>query len=77
MSNNIRGTNRQVVQGKNGETLHRQYMYLTPACWDRLYYLAKLEETSVTDVINNLINNTYKGTVTIENNDDQQWWAWQ
>ena len=71
MSNNIRGTNRQVVQGKQGEVLHRQYMYLTPACWDRLYYLARLEDTSVTEVINNLIN-TYQGKAAIDNDDQQQ-----
>jgi len=71
MSNNIRGTNRQVVQGKNGELLHRQYMYLTPACWDWLYYLAKSEDVSMTEVINNLIN-TYKGKATIDNDHQQQ-----
>jgi hypothetical protein len=67
MSNNIRGTNRQVIQGKNGEVLHRQYMYLTPACWDQLYHLAKSEDVSMTEVINNLIS-TYKGKAANDNN---------
>ncbi len=51
---------RQTLQGKDGVTIERKYLYLTPETWAALHTLVQLKQTNQSTIIAELIANAGK-----------------